>query len=55
MKKILFALMLITVAACNNSTETTPVDTTTVCDSTNCDTACVGTTVTPKSDTTVVK
>ena len=54
MKKVLFALMLITVAACNNSTETTSVDTT-ACDSTKCDTVCVDTTVTPKADTTVTK
>ena len=54
MKKVLFALMLITVAACNNTTETTSVDTT-ACDSTKCDTVCVDTTVTPKADTTVTK
>jgi hypothetical protein len=54
MKKVLFALMLITVAACNNTTETTSVDTT-ACDSTKCDTACVDTTVTLKADTTVTK
>jgi hypothetical protein len=46
--------MLITVAACNNTTETTSVDTT-ACDSTKCDTACVDTTVTLKADTTVTK
>jgi hypothetical protein len=54
MKKVLFALMLITVAACNNTTETTSVDTT-ACDSAKCDTACVDTTVTLKADTTVTK
>lgn len=46
--------MLITVAACNNTTETTSVDTT-ACDSAKCDTACVDTTVTLKADTTVTK
>ena len=55
MKKVLFALMLITVVACNNSTETTSVDTATVCDSTKCDTVCVDTTVAPKADTAVIK
>jgi hypothetical protein len=54
MKKVLFALMLITVASCNNTTETTSVDTT-ACDSTKCDTVCVDTTVTLKADTTVTK
>jgi len=56
MKKVIFALMMVAFAACNNSTETTVSDST-MCDSSQvCDTMCVDSTkVLAPVDTAVVK
>jgi hypothetical protein len=54
MKKVIFALMMVAFAACNNSTETSVSDST-VCDSTvMCDTTCVDSTASPVVDTAAV-
>ena len=54
MKKVIFALMMVAIAACNNSTETTVSDST-MCDSTCVDSTVCDSTLVPVVDTTKVK